>query len=211
MYVLRKYGVATRIRFPLVEAGAQDFKSGATVDAGDFKISKDDGAAVNPATTTPTEIVNIDAYYLPLSVAEMEAANIVIQCTDQTVTKEWEDQQIIIDTYGHPSAQHAMDLDDAIRGGMTALPNAAADAAGGLPISDVGGLDLDAVDTNINTLFKFIKNKKELLKIAAVWYLITYDDNSSTEIMRKAIKDKDGNNISDLVAGELAQELKSTV
>jgi len=34
-------------------------------------------------------------------------------------------------------------LNDSVRGGMTALPNAAADAAGGLPISDAGGLDLD--------------------------------------------------------------------
>lgn len=32
---------------------------------------------------------------------------------------------------------------DAVRMGMTALPNAAPDAAGGLPISDAGGLDLD--------------------------------------------------------------------
>jgi len=31
--------------------------------------------------------------------------------------------------------------------GMTALPAAAADAAGGLPISDAGGLDLDALNT----------------------------------------------------------------
>ncbi len=37
-----------------------------------------------------------------------------------------------------------VDLEDAVRGGMTALPNAAADAAGGLPISDAGGLDMDA-------------------------------------------------------------------
>lgn len=37
-----------------------------------------------------------------------------------------------------------VDLRDAVRGGMTALPNAAADAALGLPISDAGGLDLDA-------------------------------------------------------------------
>jgi hypothetical protein len=36
------------------------------------------------------------------------------------------------------------DNQDAVRGGMTALPNAAADAAGGLPVSDAGGLDLDA-------------------------------------------------------------------
>ena len=45
-----------------------------------------------------------------------------------------------------------VDLRDAVRGGMTALPNAVADAAGGLPISDLGGLDLDAMNTNINDI-----------------------------------------------------------
>lgn len=40
-----------------------------------------------------------------------------------------------------------VDLRDNVRGGMTALPNAAADAAGGLPISDAGGLDLDDLPT----------------------------------------------------------------
>lgn len=38
----------------------------------------------------------------------------------------------------------AFDPQDSVRIGLTALPNAAADAAGGLPISDAGGLDLDA-------------------------------------------------------------------
>jgi len=48
---------------------------------------------------------------------------------------------------------------DAVRLGLTALPNAAADAAGGLPISDAGGLDLDnrmpsaTSITNLNTVF----------------------------------------------------------
>jgi hypothetical protein len=42
---------------------------------------------------------------------------------------------------------------DAVRQGLTALPNAAADAAGGLPISDAGGLDLDAqIVTKINDI-----------------------------------------------------------
>lgn len=36
---------------------------------------------------------------------------------------------------------------DAVRLGLTALPSAAADAVGGLPISDAGGLDLDAMNT----------------------------------------------------------------
>ena len=37
-----------------------------------------------------------------------------------------------------------VDMEDAVRAGLTALPNAAADAAGGLVISDAGGLDIDS-------------------------------------------------------------------
>lgn len=44
------------------------------------------------------------------------------------------------------------DLYDGVRAGLTALPNAAADAAGGLPISDAGGLDMDAIPTAISGL-----------------------------------------------------------
>lgn len=41
---------------------------------------------------------------------------------------------------------------DGVRLGLTALPNAAADAAGGLPISDAGGLDLDAMNSNVSNI-----------------------------------------------------------
>lgn len=42
---------------------------------------------------------------------------------------------------------------DGVRLGLTALPNAAADGAGGLPISDAGGLDLDAqIGTDIDAI-----------------------------------------------------------
>ncbi len=45
---------------------------------------------------------------------------------------------------------HLVDYDpfDTVRLGLTALPNAAADAAGGLPISAAGGLDIDAIKTD---------------------------------------------------------------
>ena len=43
-----------------------------------------------------------------------------------------------------------VDLQDTVRMGLTALPNAAADGAGGLAISDLGGLDLDAKLANTN-------------------------------------------------------------
>lgn len=46
----------------------------------------------------------------------------------------------------------AIDYKDATRLGLTALPNAAADAAGGLAISDAGGLDLDALKTKLDFL-----------------------------------------------------------
>jgi hypothetical protein len=42
------------------------------------------------------------------------------------------------------------DPEDGVRLGLTALPNAAADAALGLPISDAGGLDLDTKLANTN-------------------------------------------------------------
>lgn len=46
------------------------------------------------------------------------------------------------------------DPEDTVRLGLTALPNAAADAAGGLPISDAGGLDLDTMGTNVSKILK---------------------------------------------------------
>jgi len=46
----------------------------------------------------------------------------------------------------------AINREDGVRGGMTSLPNAEADAAGGLPISDVGGLSLDEVKASTDKL-----------------------------------------------------------
>lgn len=58
----------------------------------------------------------------------------------------------------------AFDVTDGVRLGLTALPNAAADAAGGLPISDAGGLDLDAILADTNELQLEIAN-------AHVWHV----------------------------------------
>ena len=51
--------------------------------------------------------------------------------------------------YGGRIRLSDFDLSDGTRAGLTALPNADADAAGGLPISDAGGLDLDALNTSV--------------------------------------------------------------
>ena len=72
---------------------------------------------------------------------------------------------------------------------------------------------LTAIDTKTTYHDKIINNFKELIKISGVWYLIIYDDgevSGGTEILRKAMKDSAGANISDLTAGVLAAELEST-
>ena len=60
-------------------------------------------------------------------------------------------------------------------------------------------------------LLKVIKNKKSLVKTGDVWELIIYDDDNATPILQKDLKDKDGNDITDLEAGTLAEELKTSV
>src|SRR5262245_27825339 len=68
-----------------------------------------------------------------LTATEMQAAQIIVSVVD-AATKTIEDQCFIIETYGNASAQHPVDLADSVRAGLTALPNAAAAASGGLPI-----------------------------------------------------------------------------
>jgi len=144
---LRKYGAEATIDFQLFEADGVDFRVDAVHASGDTAIMKDEGAEANTSNGFTDEG---NGYSIVLTATEMQAARIVVYVIDQTATKVWLDTALVIETYGHASAQHAMDLDDSVRGGLTALPNAAADAAGGLPISDAGGLDLDAKLANTN-------------------------------------------------------------
>lgn len=111
MAELRKYGVAATILFPLIDRGAVDFESTpVTFASGDTKIIKDEGAAANTGSNPVHEGNGI--YSLALTATEMQAARIVITVID-SATKTWEDQAVLIDTYGNASAQHEFDLDDA--------------------------------------------------------------------------------------------------
>lgn len=67
---------------------------------------------------------------------------------------------------------------DAVRGGLTALPNANADAAGGLPISDAGGLDMDAILVDTAAMQPIIANLPDsgaLSSLATASALTTVD------------------------------------
>jgi len=70
---------------------------------------------------------------------------------------------------------------------------------------------LTTAQSDLTYMIKVIKNKKELVKTLDVWQLIIYDDDNTTPILRKDLKDINGDNISDFVAGILAKELKTDV
>lgn len=102
---LRQYGVATTLYFPLIDKGATDLESTpVTIASGDIKISKDGGAFANTATATFSHVAG-GIYSIPLTATEMQAKQIVIKVVDQTGTKEWEDQVIIVTTCNHASAE----------------------------------------------------------------------------------------------------------
>jgi hypothetical protein len=146
MVFRRKYGVlltgGTVLRIPILVAGSADQAGSGdwTPAAGDVKVSKDGGAEANIGTL-PTATNN--AWHFILSATELQAKQVTIRVVD-SATKAVDDQFIIVETYGHASAMHPVDPEDVVRMAMTALPNAAADAAGGLVISDAGGLDIDS-------------------------------------------------------------------
>ena len=109
MEVKRKYGAAATIRFPLISASTSDFDdTPVTFAAGDIQLSKDDGAFAN-TTNTPVHEGN-GFYSLLLSATEMEAAYHMVTVIDQTATKVWKDQAIIIQTFGNASAGLVFDL-----------------------------------------------------------------------------------------------------
>jgi len=112
MEILRKYGVETTFYFPLVDYGATDFESTPVTHAsGDTQISKDGGAFANTSNAFVHEGNGI--YSLTLTASEMQAALIQVTIIDQTATKTWEDQALLVATYGNASGQHAFDLDTA--------------------------------------------------------------------------------------------------
>lgn len=131
---LRKYATATHIYIPMVKRGVVDFALSAdwTPAAGDVKVKIDTGAAANIGTLPAAVTMGNTALWdFTIASGEVTGAKIIITVSDSS-TKVVEDQAIEIETFGNASAQQQVDFSDIVRLGLTALPNAAAEAAGGL-------------------------------------------------------------------------------
>jgi hypothetical protein len=159
MYLLAKYNTQTAFTFPMVKRGVVDFASSSdwTPATGDTKISKDGGNVAN-TTNNPTAVGGTGSitWTLTLTATELQAAVVDIQIVD-SATKAVEDQFIKVYTYGNTSAKIPFDFSDLVRAGLTALPNANAEAAGGLYTRGAGAGQINQpangkVDTNVVSL-----------------------------------------------------------
>ncbi len=134
MFFLAKYNTQTTFYFAMVKRGVVDLAATAdwTPATGDTKISKDGGNFAN-TTNNPAAIGGTGSigWSLTLTATELQAGVINIQIVD-SATKAVEDQYITVYTFGNASAKIIPDWSDSVRMGLTALPNAAAEAAGGL-------------------------------------------------------------------------------
>lgn len=165
MAELREYGVSTTIYFPLIDKGGTDYEATpVTIAAGDATISKDGAAFVN--TTNNFAHLGGGIYSLVLTATEMQAAKIVIKVIDQTATKEWEDQSVLIETYGNASAEHvnpdvtvaAMDANVITATSIaSAAITAAKFGAGAIDAAAIGtgAIDADAIAAAAITAAKF--------------------------------------------------------
>jgi hypothetical protein len=106
--IQRPYGVGAVIQgVPLIVTGALTYKVNPTLAAGDAKVTKDGVGAVN-CNTLPDAFPAASSHVrIQLTAAEMTAAVIVVNFVD-AAGAEWENQRVIIETYGHPSAQHPL-------------------------------------------------------------------------------------------------------
>jgi len=134
MFFWAKYGTETTFTFPILKRAVIDLAATAdwTPATGDTKVSKDGGNVAN-TTNNPAAVGGTGSvlWTLTLTATELQAAVVDVQIVD-SATKTIEDQVIKIFTYGNASAKIVPDLSDIVRMGLTALPNAAAEASGGL-------------------------------------------------------------------------------
>ena len=77
-------------------ASRPNYKSSATLAAGDVKVIKDGGAPAN-ISALPTEIGTTGVYRFSLSASEMDAAKVTIVCVD-AAGSEWDPLTIVLQT-----------------------------------------------------------------------------------------------------------------
>ena len=187
---LRKYGVASNVNFVLYGTSGKAFQTGASFASGDIKIMVDNGAEANSATGFADEG---QGYSLPVTSSELTGQKIVIYAVDQG-TKIWLDTNMVIETYGHPSAMHGFDLDSTevdvgkIKGSSSDADdiNALLTIIGKLPPNDLSG-STEIADLNNLSTTDIITQVNASTGVAGTFAAVNgLKDISSTDILTQS-------------------------
>jgi hypothetical protein len=139
-------GTAARRRIPIWLVDATDGLAAETGVTGTPRISKNGAAsAAATASITQVDITNMPGlYYLELTAGELDTLGHVLVSFKTAATAQWHGTVQVVD----------YDPYDTVRMGLTALPNAAAEAAGGLYTRGTGAGQINQpangqVDANV--------------------------------------------------------------
>ncbi len=89
MELNRRKNTTTNFEAPLIDSASRpNYKSSATLAAGDIKVIKDGGAAAN-ISALPTEIGTTGIYRFALTASEMDATLTTVVCVD-AAGSEWD-------------------------------------------------------------------------------------------------------------------------
>jgi hypothetical protein len=178
MFWLAKYGsAATFYGVKLLDSTTKNFRNNPTLATGDAKISKDGGALANLATlpfTTGGRGVTVS-----LSASEMQCKQADIQLID-AAGSEWDDNSLIIHTYGDPLAKFPFDFDQVTIGLNASSQTAIID--GILRTALTEGYAADGADPTLEQLVFMLFSALAQFSIAGT-ALITKKLDGSTNAM----------------------------
>ena len=121
----RPYAIAAAIDgIVLITRGGSDYSVNPTISPGDVMVSQDGAAFFTPATTpiaTPSGSTSIRAAF---TAQEMTCKRLVVRFISQNLRKRWEDQELIVETFGHVDAQRdiageVLNKIDGVENGLT--------------------------------------------------------------------------------------------
>lgn len=128
----------------------------------------------------------------------------------------WNDGKYVVTVYKQAGTDPAPASDTVIASGEMKVENDI--EVEELTLSEIEGsavlakeATVQSILTIVTLLKKYVRNKKLIVNEAGVKSLVIYDDNGTTELVRKTLKDPSGNDITDIAAGILAIENASSV
>lgn len=105
MSELRKYATAAELSTILITTGSRNAQANPTLASGDVQVSLDDAAFTNITTLPSVLPAGGVKVKISLSAAELTCQRLMIRFVD-AAGAEWEEQTIVVETYGHASALH---------------------------------------------------------------------------------------------------------